>query len=61
MTHERKAAVLACLAALPLFAWLIFPELTLSGLLKLGVVCVIGAGVVMAIPCKDEQDGEGRS
>ena len=59
MTQERKAAVLAALAALPLFAWLIFPELTLSGLLKLGVVCVIGAGVVMAIPCKDEQDGEG--
>lgn len=58
MTQERKAAVLACLAALPAFAWLIFQELTLSGLLKLGVVCVIGAGVVMAIPCKDEQDGE---
>ena len=60
MTQERKAAVLACLAALPAFAWLIFPELTLGGLLKLGVVCVIGAGVVMAIPCKDERDnGEG--
>lgn len=58
MTHERKAAVLACLAALPLFAWLVFPELTLSGLMKLGVVCVIGAGVAMAIPCKDERDGE---
>ena len=58
MTDERKAAILACLAASPLFAWLIFPELTLGGLLKLGVVCVIGAGVVMAIPCKDEQDGE---
>ena len=58
MTHERKAAVLACLAALPLFARLIFPELTLSGLMKLGVVCVIGAGVVMAVPCKDEQDGD---
>ena len=56
MTDERKAAVLAALAALPLFAWLIFPELTLGGLLKLGVVCVIGAGVVMAIPCKDERD-----
>ena len=55
MTHERKAAVLACLAALPLFAWLIFLELTLGGLLKLAVVCVIGAGVVMAIPCKDEE------
>ena len=58
MTQDRKAAVLAALAALPLFAWLIFPELTLSGLLKLGAVCVIGAGVVMAIPCKDEQDVE---
>ena len=58
MTHERKAAVLACLAALPLFVWLIFPELTLSGLMKLGVVCVIGAGVVMAVPCKDERDGD---
>ena len=58
MTQDRKAAVLACLAALPFFAWLIFQDLTLSGLLKLGVVCVIGAGVVMAIPCKDEQDGE---
>ena len=58
MTHERKAAVLAALAALPLFAWLIFTELTLSGLMKLGVVCVIGAGVVMAVPCKDELDGE---
>ena len=58
MTHERKSAVLACLAALPAFAWLLFPELTLGGLLKLGVVCVIGAGVVMAIPCKDEQDVE---
>ena len=58
MTHERKAAVLACLAAWPFFAWLIFPDITLIGLLKLGVVCVIGAGVVMAIPCKDEQDGE---
>ena len=61
MTQDRKAAVLACLAALPLFAWLIFPDLTLCGLLKLGVVCVIGAGVVMAIPCKDGQEGEGRS
>ena len=58
MTQDRKAAVLACLAALPLFAWLIFPALTFTGLLKLGVVCVIGAGVVMASPCKDEQDGE---
>lgn len=58
MTHERKAAVMACLAALPLFAWLIFPELTLGRLLKMGVVCVIGAGVVMAIPCKDDRDGE---
>ena len=56
MTQERKTAVMACLAALPAFAWLIFPDLTLSGLLKLGVVCVIGAGVVMAIPCKDERD-----
>ena len=58
MTHERKAAVLACLAALPAFAWRIFPDMTLGGLIKLGVVCVIGAGVAMAIPCKDEQDGE---
>lgn len=60
MTQDRKAAVLACLAALPLFAWLIFPELTFTGLIKLGAVCVIGAGVVMAIPCKeDKQNGEG--
>ena len=59
MTQDRKAAVLAALAALPLFACLIFPELTVSGLLKLGVVCVIGAGVVMAIPCKDERDNGG--
>lgn len=58
MTDERKAAALACLAALPLFAWLIFQDLTFTWLLKLGVVCVIGAGVVMAITCKDEQDGE---
>ena len=56
MTQDRKAAVLACLAALPLFAWLIFPALTLGGLLKLGAVCVIGAGVAMTIPCKDERD-----
>lgn len=60
MTQDRKAAILACLAALPLFAWLIFPELTFTGLLKLGAVCVIGAGVAMAIPCKeDKQDREG--
>ena len=60
MTQDRKAAVLACLAALPLFAWLIFPELTFTGLIKMGAVCVIGAGVVMAIPCKeDKQNGEG--
>lgn len=58
MTQERKAAVLAALAALPLFAWLIFPDLTFIGLIKLGAVCVIVAGIVMAIPCKDEQDGE---
>ena len=58
MTQDRKAAVLACLAALPAFAWLIFTELTLGWLLRMAVVCVIGAGVVMAIPCKDEQDGE---
>ena len=58
MTYERKAAVLACLAALPFFAWLIFQGLTFIGLIKLGVVCVIGAGVAMAIPCKDEKDGE---
>ena len=58
MTQERKAAVLACLAALPAFAWLIFPDLPFIGLIKLGAVCVIGAGIVMAIPCKDEQDGE---
>jgi hypothetical protein len=58
MTHERKAAVLACLAALPFFTWMIFPELTLGGLLKMGVACVIGAGVAMAIPCKDEKDEE---
>ena len=58
MTDERKAAILACLASLPLFSWLIFPELTLGGLLTLAVVCVIVSGVVMAIPCKDEQDGD---
>lgn len=58
MTQDRKAAILACLAVLPLFVWLIFPALTLSGLVKLGVVCVIGAGVATAFPCKDEQDGE---
>ena len=55
MTQDRKAAILACLAALPMFAWLIFPALTFTGLLKLGAVCVIGAGVAMAIPCKDER------
>ena len=50
---------MACLAALPLFAWLIFPEMTFAWLLKLGAVCVIGAGVTMAIPCKeDKQNGE---
>ena len=59
MTQDRKAAILACLAALPLFAWLIFQDLTFIGLIELGAVCVIGAGVVMAIPCKDERDGEG--
>ena len=60
MTQDRKAAILACLAALPLFAWLIFQELTLGGLIKLGAVCVIGAGVAIAIPCKeDKQDGAG--
>lgn len=60
MTQDRKAAILACLAALPMFAWLIFPELTFTGLVKLGVVVVIGAGVAMAIPCKeDKQNGEG--
>ena len=60
MTQDRKAAVLACLAALPLFAWLIFPELTFTGLLKLGAVCVIGAGVTLSIPCEeDKQNGEG--
>ena len=58
MTDERKAAILACLASLPLFVWLIFQDLPFIGLIKLGSVCVIGAGVVMAIPCKDEQDGE---
>ena len=56
MTQDRKAAVLACLAALPLFAWLIFPDLTLSGLLKLGAVCAIWAGVALAVPCKNESD-----
>lgn len=56
MTQERKAAILACLAALPMFAWLIFPELTFTWLVKMGVVVVIGAGVAMAMPCKDEQD-----
>ena len=59
MTQDRKAALLACLAALPLFAWLIFPELSFTGLIKLVAVCVIGAGVAMAIPCKeDKQNGE---
>lgn len=60
MTQDRKAAILACLAALPFFAWLIFPDLTFTGLMKLGVVCVIGAGVAMAIHCKeDKQNGDG--
>ena len=60
MTQDRKAAVLACLAALPMFTWLIFPGLTLGGLMKLGAVCVISAGVAMAIPCKDDKpNGEG--
>ncbi len=60
MTEERKAAILACLAALPMFAWLVFPELSFMGLIKLGVVVVIGAGVAMAIHCKeDKQNGEG--
>lgn len=59
MTDERKAAILALLAVLPFFAWLIFPELGLVGLVKLGVAVVFGAGVAMAIPSKDKQDGEG--
>ena len=60
MTQDRKAAVLACLAAMPFFAWLLFPDMTLGGLVKMGVVVVIGAGVAMAIPCKDDkQDGDG--
>lgn len=60
MTDERKAAILSCLAVMPFFVWLIFPGLTLGGLLKLGAVCVVGAGVAMAIPCKeDKQNGEG--
>lgn len=60
MTQDRKAAILACLAAMPMFAWLIFPELGLMGLVKLGAVVVFGAGVAMAIPCKDDkQNGEG--
>ena len=58
MTQDRKAAILACLASLPLFSWLIFQDLTFIGLIKLGAVCVLVAGIVMAIPCKDEQDGE---
>ena len=59
MTQDRKAAILACLAALPMFAWLVFPELSFTGLIKLGVVVVIGAGVVMAIACEeDKQNGE---
>jgi hypothetical protein len=58
MTQDRKAAVLACLAAGPLFYWLIFQDLAFIGLVKMGVVVVIGAGVAMAIPCKDEKDGE---
>ena len=57
MTQDRKAAILACLASLPLFSWLIFQDLTFIGLIKLGAVCVLVAGIVMAIPCKDEQDG----
>ena len=58
MTQDRKAALLACLAAMPFFAWLIFQDLPFIGLIKLGVVCVIGAGVAMAIPCKDDREGE---
>ena len=58
MTQDRKAAILACLAVLPLFAWLIFQDLTFIGLIKLGVVCVIGAGVAVAIPCKDDRGGD---
>ena len=58
MTQDRKAAILACLAALPLFSWLIFPALTFTVLMKLGAVCVIGAGVAMAIPCKDDREGD---
>ena len=57
MTQERKASILACLAALPLFAWLIFPELSFTGLVELGAVCVISAGVALSMPCKDEQNG----
>ena len=59
MTQDRKAAILACLAAMPMFAWLIFPEMGFMGLIKLGVVSVVGAGVAMAVPCKDDkQNGE---
>ena len=58
MTEERKAAILACLACLPMFAWLIFPELGFIGLIKLGCVSAVAAGVAMAIPSKDEQDKE---
>ncbi|BES53425.1 hypothetical protein [Aeromonas phage phiWae15] len=59
MTDDRKAAILACLAAIPVFTWLIFPELTFTWLVKLGVVVMFGAGVAMAIPCKEDgHDGE---
>lgn len=56
MTEERKAAILACLAPMSMFAWLIFPELGFIGLCKLGAVSVVAAGVALAIPCKDESD-----
>lgn len=57
MTKLQRDMLLAALAALPVFWWLIDGAATLGDLIKGGLVTAIAAGILLAIPTRDRDGG----
>lgn len=58
MTKYQRDMLLALLAALPVFWWLIDGLASLGELVKGGLVAAIAAGILLAIPTRDRDNDQ---